>query len=330
MDVQQKLDARKAFKLRIHESNGNAFEDLFCDVMRASNKDFKKVKPQGRIGDRKNDGFIQSEGKYYQVYAPQSSIGNPTSATSKIENDLDGLIAYWRCEHKYAITHFYFVFNDKYHGAYPEIYTTLNSVKGRYNLDVCDAFLSSELEDIFMDLPEDSIASICGYYPKPEDIGFIDNSIVAEIVGYVSNNYTGFSDFQTNEPPDFYNKIHFNKLGNRTAMHLNVGAYQVGYVDDYFRNNSNFSRQQARDSLNKMYQHHLKTNNAEASIVTGLSESDIVFKNMVDEMLPTNLSNIQRRDFERNVIAVMAFFFEACDIFEEPPEGYAPKVIEDA
>ena len=65
MDVQQKLDVRKAFKLRIHESNGNAFEDLFCDVMRASNKNFKKVKPQGRIGDRKNDGFIQSEGKYY-------------------------------------------------------------------------------------------------------------------------------------------------------------------------------------------------------------------------------------------------------------------------
>jgi len=43
MDVQQKLDVRKAFKLRIHESNGNAFEDLFCDVMRASNKNFKKV-----------------------------------------------------------------------------------------------------------------------------------------------------------------------------------------------------------------------------------------------------------------------------------------------
>ena len=29
MNVQQKLDVRKAFKLRIHESNGNAFEDLF-------------------------------------------------------------------------------------------------------------------------------------------------------------------------------------------------------------------------------------------------------------------------------------------------------------
>ena len=192
MDVQQKLDVRKAFKLRIHESNGNAFEDLFCDVMRASNKNFKKVKPQGRIGDRKNDGFIQSEGKYYQVYAPQSPTGNPTSATSKFEGDLDGLIAYWGNKHNYEIKHFYFVFNDKYHGAYPEIYTTLNSVKNKYNLEVCDVFLSSELEDIFMELPEDNIAAICGYYPKPEDIGFIDNSIIAEIVGYVSTNYSGF------------------------------------------------------------------------------------------------------------------------------------------
>lgn len=330
MDVQQKLDVRKAFKLRIHESNGNAFEDLFCDVMRASNKGFKKVKPQGRIGDRKNDGFIQSEGKYYQVYAPQSPNGNPTSATSKLEGDLDGLIAYWGNEHSYEIKHFYFVFNDKYHGAYPEIYTTLNSVKNKYNLEVCDVFLSSELEDIFMELPEDNIAAICGYYPKPEDIGFIDNSIIAEIVGYVSTNYSGFSDSQTNEPPDFYNKIYFNELGENTARHLNLGAYQVGYVEDYFRTNSKFSRQQSRDSLNKMYLHHLKADNAEAAAITGLSESDIVFKSMIDEMLPANLSNMQRRDYERNVIAVMSFFFEACDIFEEPPEGYDPKVSTNA
>jgi hypothetical protein len=330
MDVQQKLDVRKAFKLRVHESNGNAFEDLFCDVMRASNKNFKKVKPQGRIGDRKNDGFIQSEGKYYQVYAPQSSTGNPTAATSKLEKDLDGLIAFWGNEHNYEIRHFYFVFNDKYHGAYPEVYTKLNSLKSKYNLEVCDVFLSSELEDIFMGLPEDSIAAICGYYPKSEDIGFIDNSIIAEIVGYVSSNYSGLSTPSTNEPPDFYKKIHFNKLGKNTAMHLNIGAYQVGYVEDYFRTNSKFSRQQSRDSLNKMYHHHLDTNNAKVAIATGISESDIVFKNMVDEMLPKSLSNMQRRDYERNVIAVMAFFFEACDIFEEPPIDYDPKVIENA
>ncbi|BCO21043.1 hypothetical protein KUC3_39000 [Alteromonas sp. KC3] len=328
MDVQQKLEARKAFKLRIHESHGNAFEDLFCDVMRASNQDFKKVKPQGRIGDRKNDGFIPTEGKYYQVYSPQSPSGNPTAATSKIEEDLDGLISYWGNEHNYEIKQFYFVFNDKYHGAYPEIYTTLNSVKKKYNLEVCDVFLSSELEDIFIGLSEDNIASICGYYPKPEDIGFIDNSIIAEIVGYVSQNYSGFSDSTTTEPPDFYNKIHFNNLGKNTARHLNIGAYQVGFVEDYFKSNSQFSRQQSRDSLNTMYLKYLDINNSEVSVLTGLSQSDIVFKSMVDEILPANLNNMQRRDYERNVIAVLSYFFEACDIFEEPPEDYDPQVSE--
>ena len=119
-------------------------------------------------------------------------------------------------------------------------------------------------------------------------------------------------------------------MGENTARHLNLGAYQVGYVENYFRTNSKFSRQQSRDSLNKMYLHHLKSDNAEAAVITGLSESDIVFKSMVDEMLPVNLSNMQRRDYERNVIAVMSFFFEACDIFEEPPEGYDPKVTANA
>jgi hypothetical protein len=320
LNVHQRLEIRKAFKLRIHESNGTAFENLFCDIMRSAEPDFKKVKPQGSIGDRKNDGFIPSQGKYYQVYAPENPTGNPSTATKKIEEDLDGLISYWSNQHNHKISHFYFVFNDKYHGAYPEIYTTLSRLKNQYGLQVCDVLLSSELEDVFIELEEDSIASICGYYPKAEDIGFIDNSIVAEIVGYVSEGYTGFSESQTTEKPDFDNKIRFNNLGKSTATHLNVGAYQVGYVDDYFRSNSKFSRQQARDSLNEMYRSYLDYDNVAASNISGLSESDIIFKNMVDELLPDNISPRQRCDYERNIIAVLAFFFEACDIFEEPPE----------
>ncbi|WP_145981865.1 hypothetical protein [Shewanella benthica] len=238
MNVLQRLEVRKALKLKIHESNGTAFENLFCDIMRFSETEFKKVKPQGSIGDRKNDGFIPSQGKYYQVYAPENPTGNPSAATKKLEADLDGLISYWGNQHDYTISHFYFVFNDKYHGAYPEIYTTLHSLKNKYDLQVCDVFLSSELEDVFMELDEDGIASICGYYPKTEDIGFIDNSIVAEIIGYVSCSYHGFSESQITDPPDFDKKINFNNLGKSTAMHLNVGAYQVGYVEDYFSTNT--------------------------------------------------------------------------------------------
>jgi hypothetical protein len=298
--------------------------------MRSANSDFKKVKPQGNIGDRKNDGFIPNQGIYYQVYAPENPTGNPSAAIKKIEADLDGLISYWSNQHNYKISDFYFVFNDKYHGAYPDIYTTLHNLQSQYDLSVCDVFLSSDLEDIFMELDADSIASICGYYPKTEDIGFIDNSIVAEIVGHLSGNYEGFSESQTTEPPDFDKKILFNNLGKNTAAHLNIGAYQVGYIEDYFRSNSKFSRQQARDSLNEMYTSYLEHNNLAASEVSGLSEADIIFKNMVDELLPTELCPRQRRDYERNIIAVLAFFFEACDIFNEPPEDFEGEASQNA
>jgi hypothetical protein len=64
----------------------------------------------------------------------------------------------------------------------------------------------------------------------------------------------------------------------------------------------------------------LDNDNVTASDISGLSESDIIFKSMVDELLPVDLFSRQRRDYERNIIAVLAFFFEACDIFEEPPK----------
>lgn len=109
-------------------------------------------------------------------------------------------------------------------------------------MQVCDVFLSSELEDVFMELDEDNIASICGYYPKTEDIGFIDNSIVAEIVGYFSNNYQGFSVSQTTEPPDFDKKSALTswvkaQLSTLTSVLISMGnrLLHCEYVGQYSR-----------------------------------------------------------------------------------------------
>lgn len=42
------------FKLRVHECNGQAYEDLFVSVMGKRYPQFKPVKPHGNVGDRKN------------------------------------------------------------------------------------------------------------------------------------------------------------------------------------------------------------------------------------------------------------------------------------
>lgn len=119
MDSDVKAFARSMFRLKVYQSNGQSYEDLFVRIMQYSNPDFKPIKPQGAKGDRKNDGYDNKTFTYYQVYAPDD-ISNPSTqkqALEKLKRDYKGLKAYWE------IKKFYYVLNDKYQGPYVEIET---------------------------------------------------------------------------------------------------------------------------------------------------------------------------------------------------------------
>ncbi len=72
MNLDEKILARILFQNKIYQSDGQNFEDLFCKIMAYYNPNFRKIKPFGNIGDRKNDGYIGDIGAYYQVYAPEN------------------------------------------------------------------------------------------------------------------------------------------------------------------------------------------------------------------------------------------------------------------
>src|ERR1035441_10336754 len=79
------------FKLRVHECNGQAYEDLFVSVIGRRYPKFKPVKPHGRVGDRKNDGYVAETGSYFQVFAPEDASQKVTNAVSKAKVDFKGL-----------------------------------------------------------------------------------------------------------------------------------------------------------------------------------------------------------------------------------------------
>lgn len=103
--------AHLIFRNKISESDGSAFEALFTRIMTCANPSFQQVKPQGRIGDKKNDGFDSLSGTYYQVYAPENLEIKEQNAINKLNEDFNGLYAYWKsiC----PIRKFIYVVNDK-------------------------------------------------------------------------------------------------------------------------------------------------------------------------------------------------------------------------
>ncbi|MFC5471584.1 tetratricopeptide repeat protein [Cohnella suwonensis] len=151
---------RILFKNKILASNGQAFEDLFCKVMMYFNKNFRPVKPQGAVGDRKNDGFDDLLGVYYQVYAPEN-IGIKTAVTiKKIKDDFLGLYNQWP-----GINQFFFVVNDKYNGVHPDIELTLQELQDSHGIR-CKPLLVKDLEEMFINLDIDKMKTIIGDFDE--------------------------------------------------------------------------------------------------------------------------------------------------------------------
>lgn len=165
MNVNQKALYRLLFKNRMREVTGMAFQNLFSEIMRYARPDFAPVKPQGSYGDWKNDGHEPKAGRYYQVYSPEKF--DESKAIEKLKEDFDGLIAIWgdNAVYQNGVQEFYFVINDAYRitpGAYPTTYFTLEALRQEHKLTECKTFLAKDLEDIFLELPEDKIIAVVG------------------------------------------------------------------------------------------------------------------------------------------------------------------------
>ncbi len=62
MTTDEKYILRTLFQNKIYKADGQAFEDIFTEIMNYAESDFQPIKPWGNVGDRKNDGYIKSSG----------------------------------------------------------------------------------------------------------------------------------------------------------------------------------------------------------------------------------------------------------------------------
>ncbi len=186
---EQRLFAMTMFKNSIYAANGQQYEELFIDVMTRRDSRFRFVKPQGSIGDQGNDGYIPEEGRYFQVFSPQepASTRAKADAAKKAKDDFAKLKSHW--SEDFEIVDFRFVFNDKYYGAVPEIEHALNETKAEHSLNECRAFLASDFEREFMQLPvSDMEAVLKSVIPRPEHIEDIDYAALTAVLQHIVDN----------------------------------------------------------------------------------------------------------------------------------------------
>lgn len=277
-------------------AKGDAFQDVFERLMSlAYRADFMACRPWGNQGDRKNDGFLKSERRLFQVYAPNEM--EATKAKAKITEDFEGAKAYWR-------THFdkwVFVHNATA-GLPPHVHKLLLDFEQANPGIQLEPWGLEELRPIFRALSADDKASWFGLAPTDATkirLGFSDLQIVLERMAALPAPKMA----EVRDVP--MGKIEANALSEAVSRLLKEGMIKSPLVAGFF---SQWHDETFGERLAETFKAEYRRLREQHS------------PNQIFAELQSWAGGDHRGmpEHELAVLTVLAYFFERCDIFEEP------------
>lgn len=302
MDRIQQLNYEKDFRIAFLESKGDGFQHLFETLMlKAHLNDFMACRPWGNVGDRKNDGYLPSARTLFQSYAPNEM--SAAEAIKKINEDFNGAKHHW----------------EKYFDVWTFVH---NAPDGRLGPHIIEA-----LAKLSADNPRIKIGH-CGYQEmltKFRQLSLQDlESWFGPSLTMEANVNLGFSDLvavlthitispvpRTSEVKDVSRgKIEANLLSQAVADFLKIGMQKSLLVAQFFNSWTNpaYGEQIAQ---------------AFKSEYTGLRNGvpqlhpDEIFGRL--ETWAGGTANTTPMH-KAAVLAVMAYLFDKCEIFEDAQE----------
>src|SRR5574341_1786454 len=289
------------WRLTFLEAKGAAFQDLFSSVMEKCHPgDFQRVRPWGSQGDRKNDGYLASQKTLFAVYGPNEMEAVET--VRKLKSDFAGALPYWQ---QYFNT-WVFVHNSTL-GLGPEVLRALLDLRSDHAMLVIGTWGFEELRQLVFTLKEPELFSLLGAVPSRHDMQNVRMVDLEPLLAHVGRLRPTGDGHILPVPPD---KLVENSLSDAVATLLQAGLNLVRskVVSDYFRG---IRDAKLRDEGAEVFRAEYVRLREE-----GLPPDDIfhglqVFVGGTDAGPPVR---------QAAVLAVLAYFFEECDIFERPVE----------
>lgn len=288
--------ARDFFRLHFENAflkkRGNEFEDWFATIMEKRHpEDFMRCRPWGQLGDRKNDGYLKSERTLFQVYAPNEL--KASAAVSKIEEDFKGALPFWQ---EY-FDRWIFVHNSQ-QGLSPLVIEKLLELDKAHKPSV-GHWGYEELRRKAFELNEDDLSFLLGPPPTRKIMLDLGLETLVPVLEQVAS-LPVLPEPDLRPPPA--DKISRNMLSEHVASLLKIGMMRADLVRKYFRLSPN-RQDEVAESFRRRY---------ESLRAQGLRPDDI----FVELQRYAGGSEVPSAARQGAVLAVLAFFFEECDIFE--------------
>lgn len=275
---------------------GNEFQNFFADLMEKRFPDgvFIRVRPWGREGDRKNDGYLKSQRTLFQVYAPNEM--KEADTLSKINEDFNGALPYWK---KYFDT-WVFVHNSR-EGLSPGITSKLLELDQKNTTISVKSWGFEDLRRQLFNLPEEDIEALLGPAPSQRDflqVGFRD---LQEVLKVISGQAPPTMPDLQRVPRD---KIEINKLSKDTEALINAGRLKSPLVGKFLQQHPNPEYGDQIVQAFKAKYDELRSANL---------DPDNVFREL---QVFAGGERMGSSKYQAAVLSVLAYLFDQCDIFE--------------
>ena len=305
---------RVFFKLRVHEAHGDAFQKLFSHVMQYADPRFEAIKPYGNWGDGGNDGWIEEDGHYFQLYGPRPNTKDTApGALQKALDDYEKLPLKWQ-----NVRRFSFVFNDRFDGTPAPIASALQKLKLDKKLDHAACYSMQMLLATFMNLSEEQRQDILGGALPDDQVQLVEQAALGELLTSLTAVSAARTYFLNETAPDFEKKIVFNGLSQAVSHRLRAASYQVSIVDDFLETQDAGTRQALAQQIHDYY------SESTGAIPDGEDASDERYFWLVERMVPSGtLSTLQIAGFRPAAELILAKYFETCDAYEHPDSATA-------
>jgi hypothetical protein len=290
-----------SFNTHFADKRGTAFQDWFVKIAGyAYGPDFEEVKPYGSQGDLKCDGLRRSTGAMFQCYAPDRFEDKRT--IPKVRADFLGAVQHW----PNFLRVWVFLHNDR-NGLSPEVTRCFGDLAGQHKSVRLEPWSEVELHGLTLGLDLLQLEDLFGQAPSLPVLDSVGFEQLKPIIDAIQRKEPDLNAKLT--PPSEY-KIERNKLSSDAAELLRLGRRKEARVQDY---------------INKMVRPDVPERIAEA-----MREQYRNLKAL--ELTPDEtFAHLQRfvgvqsePRRQAAALAVLCYFFERCDIFEDlPPQSDA-------
>jgi len=280
----------------------NEYQKLFEDIMEMRfPNDFVRVRPAGKEGDWKCDGFLRSAGTVFQVYAPSSPL-NISKLTTKMRKDYLGSRTHWKTQMRSWIFH-----HNQMKGTYPQVLGLLQELYTQHK----DVELSIEgpsyLRSHMLALNEVDLQVLFGVVPTMSDYSNLRYEHIEAVLSHVATTQGAIGDDVRPVPPD---KVKYNNLSDDSVSFLELGMPKSDIVRRYFTQHPDPS---LGDQVAAVY-----AGTYEQLKIAGYNPDDIfghLYHDFVSSLPSRSPSTYAAAH------AMLSYFFEECDIFERPLDG---------